>query len=113
MDKFVHYFYDYIAKLKSYIYISWFNVQRRYKKQLIYFESMKITQLRNNGDITTLSAVDFETLINKVKTEIKSRPVSTFREYLRYALPGDRCDCADKLPKIIPAAEFRKVGGVR
>lgn len=74
---------------------------------------MKITQLRNNGDITTLSAVDFETLINKVKTEIKSRPVSTFREYLRYALPGDRCDCADKLPKIIPAAEFRKVGGVR
>ena len=72
---------------------------------------MKITQLRKNGAATALCVMDLETLINKVKTEIKSRPVSTFREQLRYTLPGDRCESAAKLPEIIPAAEFRKVDG--
>ena len=41
---------------------------------------MKITQFRKNGDTTALSVMDLEKLVNKVKTEIKSRPVSTFRE---------------------------------
>ena len=72
---------------------------------------MKITQFRKNGDTTALSVMDLEKLVNKVKTEIKSRPVSTFREELRYMLPDDRCMFADKLPEIIPAAEFRKVNG--
>lgn len=72
---------------------------------------MKITQFRKNGDTTALSVLDLEKLVNKVKTEIKSRPVSTFREELRYMLPDDRCMFADKLPEIIPAAEFRKVNG--
>lgn len=47
---------------------------------------MKITQFRKNGDTTALSVMDLEKLVNKVKTEIKSRPVSTFREELRYML---------------------------
>ena len=68
---------------------------------------MKITQFRKNGDTTALSVMDLEKLVNKVKTEIKSRPVSTFR----YMLPNDRCMFADKLPEILPAAEFRKVNG--
>lgn len=72
---------------------------------------MKITQSRKNGEITALSVMDLETLINKVKTEIKSRPVSLFREQLRYTLTDRRCEAADKLPEIIPAAEFRKVNG--
>ena len=72
---------------------------------------MKITQFRKNGDTTALSVMDLEKLVNKVKTEIKSRPVSTFREELRYMLPDDRCMFADKLPEKIPAAEFRKVNG--
>ena len=59
---------------------------------------MKITQFRKNGDTTALSVMDLEKLVNKVKTEIKSRPVSTFREELRYMLPDDRCMFADKLP---------------
>ena len=59
---------------------------------------MKITQFRKNGDTTALSVLDLEKLVNKVKTEIKSRPVSTFREELRYMLPDDRCMFADKLP---------------
>lgn len=57
---------------------------------------MKITQFRKNGDTTALSVLDLEKLVNKVKTEIKSRPVSTFREELRYMLPDDRCMFADK-----------------
>ena len=72
---------------------------------------MKITQFRKNGDTTALSVLDLEKLVNKVKTEIKSRPVSIFREGLKYMLPDDRCMFADKLPEIIPAAEFRKVNG--
>ena len=72
---------------------------------------MKITQFRRNGDATALSVMDLEKLVNKVKTEIKSRPVSIFREGLKYMLPDDRCMFADKLPEIIPAAEFRKVNG--
>lgn len=55
--------------------------------------------------------MDLDILVNKIKTEIKSRPVSTFREHLRYTLSDERCMFADKLPKIIPSAEFRKVNG--
>lgn len=72
---------------------------------------MKITQLRKNGDAIALSVMDLETLMSKIQTEIKSRPISTFREQLRYYLPGNRCDAADKLPMVVPAAEFRKVNG--
>ena len=72
---------------------------------------MKITQFRKNEDTIALSVMDLDILVNKIKTEIKSRPVSTFREHLRYTLSDERCMFADKLPKIIPAAEFRKVNG--
>ena len=79
-------------------------------KQFI-IKLMKITQFRKNEDTIALSVMDLDILVNKIKTEIKSRPVSTFREHLRYVLSDERCMFADKLPKIIPAAEFRKVNG--
>ena len=79
-------------------------------KQVI-IKLMKITQIRKNEDTIALSVMDLDILVNKIKTEIKSRPVSTFREHLRYTLSDERCMFADKLPKIIPAAEFRKVNG--
>ena len=72
---------------------------------------MKITQFRKNEDTIALSVMDLDILVNKIKTEIKSRPVSTFREHLRYTLPDERCMFANKLSQIIPAAEFRKVNG--
>lgn len=74
---------------------------------------MKITQLRDKDKTTALTAMDVETWIEKTKTEIKTRPVSAFRETLRYCLPDVRCYEADKLPKILPAAEFRKTEGGR
>ena len=73
---------------------------------------MKITQLRKDENTTALSTMNLETLVDKIKTETKSRPVSAFREKLRFLLPGERCDGANKLPQIIPSAEFGKVNGV-
>ena len=73
-------------------------------KQFI-IKLMKITQFRKNEDTIALSVMDLDILVNKIKTEI------TFREHLRYVLSDERCMFADKLPKIIPAAEFRKVNG--
>ena len=40
--------------------------------------------------------------------EVKTCPVTMFRSQLRHVLPGDHCEAADKLPKMMPAAEFRK-----
>ena len=69
---------------------------------------MKVTQLRDKDKTTALTTMDMETWIEKTRTEIKTQPVSVFREALRYSLPDSRCYEADKLPKILPAAEFRR-----
>ena len=73
---------------------------------------MKITQLREKDGNLTLSTTDLDTFLQKIKTETKTQPVSTFRQQLRYCLPGKRCNEADRLPKVLPAAEFRKTHGV-
>lgn len=73
---------------------------------------MKITQLRKSETATALSVIDLDVLVEKLKIEIKSRPVSTFREQLGYNFPGKHCEAINKLPQIIPAAEFRRVNGV-
>lgn len=72
---------------------------------------MKITQLRDKETTTALTTIDLETWIEKVRTETKAQPVSAFRDALHYTLPDSRCYEADKLPKILPAAEFRKTEG--
>lgn len=72
---------------------------------------MKITQLREKDGNLTLSTTDLDTFLQKIKTETKTKPVSAFREHLKYALPDKRCTEADRLTKVIPAAEFRKTDG--
>ena len=72
---------------------------------------MKITQLRIKDKTTALTTMEIETWIEKTRTETKAQPVSAFREVLRYSLPDSRCYEADKLPKILPAAEFRRTEG--
>lgn len=69
---------------------------------------MKLTQLRVKDKTTALTTIEIDTWVAKMKTEIKTQPVSAFRETLRYFLPDNRCQEADKLPKILPAAEFRR-----
>ncbi|WP_291527871.1 BT4734/BF3469 family protein [Bacteroides sp. UBA939] len=72
---------------------------------------MKITQLKQKDNVVALSTLDIDTLITKIRTETQSRPVSTFREQLKYMLPDEPCSSAERLPKILPAAEFQRGNG--
>lgn len=72
-------------------------------------QPVKITFARKKGKEITLNTVAEEVWVEKVRTEAKGRPVSAFREQLRHLLPGSFCD-ADKLPMVMPAAEFRRIG---
>lgn len=74
---------------------------------------MKITQIREKEDTETLSVLEFDLLREKIKTEIKTRPVTGLRQALHYVLPGERCSFTQKLPKVIPAAVFGRVNGVK
>ena len=74
---------------------------------------MKITQIREKDGVEALSVLDFNLLIEKIKTEIKTRPVTGLRQALHFVLPGESCSFAGKLPKVIPAAVFGRVNGVK
>lgn len=73
---------------------------------------MKITQIRENGDTEALSVVNIDLLIEKMKRETKLRPVSELRQAL-LCLPDEPCSLTSKLPRVIPAAAFGRVNGVR
>lgn len=74
---------------------------------------MKITQLREREGAAALTTINLETLIEKIKNENKSCPISTFREQLKYTLPGEQCYFSERLPKILPAAEFQRTASGR
>lgn len=74
---------------------------------------MKITQTRESDDKETLSVIDIDLLIEKMKTETKQRPVSALRQALHYVLPDEPCSLTNKLTKVIPAAAFGRVNGVK
>lgn len=71
---------------------------------------MKITQLREREGAAALTTINLETLIEKIKNENKSCPISTFREQLKYTLPGEQCNFSERLPKILPAVEYQRTG---
>ncbi len=74
---------------------------------------MKVTQQRDSETNSALSTMDIDTFVQKLKTETKAQPVSSFREQLKYTLPGEQLAEGSKPPKIIPAAEFRKISNVK
>lgn len=74
---------------------------------------MKITQIREKEGVEALTVLELDSLMEKIKTETKTRPVSGLRQALHFVVPGERCVFADKLPKIIPAAVFGRVAGVK
>lgn len=74
---------------------------------------MKITLSRETEESETVSLMDVDLLMEKIKTETKQKPVSTFRYNLQFILPGNRYRVADKLLKVIPAATFGRVNGVK
>lgn len=72
---------------------------------------IKITQVRDGGNHVTQSTLTLDAWVERMKEEVKTCPVTMFRSQLRHFLPGDHCEAADKLPKMMPAAEFRKTEG--
>ena len=72
---------------------------------------MKVTQLKEKNNAIALSTINLDKLVEKIKTETQLRPVSNFREQLKYALPNEQCTTAERLPKVLPAAEFYRDNG--
>ena len=60
---------------------------------------MKITQIREKDGVEALSVLDFNLLIEKIKTEIKTRPVTGLRQALHFVLPGNLAVLPENFPK--------------
>ena len=73
---------------------------------------MKITLVRDDGKVKTLRTLKMELLLEQMKTEVKTQPVSKMREVLRYTLPGNSIEEVRKVPKVMPAAAFVRKEGV-
>ena len=69
---------------------------------------MKLTLMRDNGETTTMRTLDINTQIETMKHETKARPISNLRTSIRHASPDCKLEEAQKLTKVIPAANFRK-----
>ena len=77
---------------------------------------MRITLVRDDGKVNTMRTLRIEQLVEQMKVETKTQPVSKMREVLPFMLPGDKNDYVQKVQKVIPAADllsfhrfFRKV----
>ncbi len=60
---------------------------------------MKITQIREKDGVEALSVLDFNLLIEKIKTEIKTRPVTGLRQALHFVLPENLAVLPENFPK--------------
>ena len=69
---------------------------------------MKLTLMRDNGGTLTMRTLDINLQIEAMKHETKARPISNLRTNIRYASPDTKLEEAQKLTKVIPAANFRK-----
>ena len=75
-------------------------------------EVMRITLVRDDGKVNTMRTLRIEQLVEQMKVETKTQPVSKMREVLPFMLPGDKNDYVQKVPKLIPAAAFFRKGGI-
>ena len=58
---------------------------------------MRITQIRDDGRVNTLRTLKIEQLVEQMKVETKTQPVSKMREVLPFMLPGDKNDYVQKV----------------
>lgn len=72
---------------------------------------MKITQLRDDGKVLTCRLWDVDKLMEQLKVEIKSRPVSLIRQILPELLPYESLDRVEKLPKLLPSVTLTRSNG--
>lgn len=71
---------------------------------------MKITQYRNDGKVQTQRTMSIEAALAAMRTEIKSRPVSTMRESLLFSSPsGTDNECIRKVPLMAFGGVFRRI----
>lgn len=73
---------------------------------------MRITLVRDDSKVNTMRTLRIEQLVEQMKVETKTQPVSKMREVLPFMLPGDKNDYVQKVPKLIPAAAFFRKGGI-
>ena len=64
--------------------------------------------MRDNGGTLTMRTLDITLQIEAMKHETKARPISNLRTSIRHASPDCKLEEAQKLTKVIPAANFRK-----
>ena len=50
---------------------------------------MRITLVRDDGKVNTMRTLRIEQLVEQMKVETKTQPVSKMREVLPFMLPGD------------------------
>lgn len=60
---------------------------------------MKITQIREKDGVEALSVLDFNLLIEKIKTEIKTRPVTGLRKPCILFYPENLAVLPENFPK--------------
>ena len=51
---------------------------------------MRITLVRDDGKVNTMRTLRIEQLVEQMKVETKTQPVSKMREVLPFMLPGDK-----------------------
>lgn len=61
---------------------------------------MRITLVRDDGKVNTMRTLRIEQLVEQMKVETKTQPVSKMREVLPFMLPGDKNDYVQKVPKL-------------
>jgi hypothetical protein len=69
---------------------------------------MKITQYRDDGKVQTQRVMDIEAALTAMRTETKSKPVSTMRNRLRYDIPEVKNEFVRKVPLMTFGGAFRK-----
>ena len=69
---------------------------------------MKLTLMRDYGETSTMRTLDINLQIEAMKHETKARPISNLRTNIRYASPDTTLEEAQRLTKVILAANFRK-----
>ncbi|WP_425882998.1 BT4734/BF3469 family protein [Parabacteroides sp. ASD2025] len=74
---------------------------------------MKITLYRYEKGTLVMRSVEMEKLLAALRTENQSKPVSTMRDRVMFALPGTQNSFIQKLPTIVFGGTFRKTGESR
>ena len=59
---------------------------------------MRITLVRDDGKVNTMRTLRIEQLVEQMKVETKTQPVSKMREVLPFMLPGDNT-CSGLFPQ--------------